>query len=124
MAGCGAESTAIEASSAEKVRTAAQVAGDSPRTCPVPLNVAKALRAGGQAGDAPFTKATASVSTSEEPAEDPTQPQVHGTSLIDAVAAAFGERHSDVGGKALNVHIGTTPTYELNALFLVLPTGP
>src|SRR3546814_12321923 len=66
MAGCGAESTAIEASSAEKVRTAAQVAGDSPRTCPVTLNVAKALRAGGQAGDATFTKASASVSTSEE----------------------------------------------------------
>src|SRR3546814_14123114 len=62
MAGCGAESTAIEASSAEKVRTAAQVAGASPRTCPVTPNVVKALRAGGTAGAATITKASTSVS--------------------------------------------------------------
>ncbi|NYG60761.1 hypothetical protein BJ980_003684 [Nocardioides daedukensis] len=122
MAGCGAESTAIEASSAEKVRTAAQVAGESPRTCPVTLNVAKALRAGGQAGDATFTEATASVSTSEKPAEDPTQAQVDGTSLIDAFAATFIECHYAVGEKNLKVSIVATPTSEVNALFLVLPT--
>jgi hypothetical protein len=94
-------------SSVDAVRQAVTDAGPAPETCPV-VDVPAALRSAGVDTQARLESATAEVSQSEEPADDPLAAQQQGTPPLEASAGANIECHHLVGEDELDVYLVAT----------------
>jgi hypothetical protein len=104
---CTSDDEPENALSVDAVRQAVGDAGPAPENCPL-VDVPAALRLAGVDGSARLDSATAEVSQSEEPADDPLAAQQQGTSPLEASAGATIECHYLVGEDELDVHLVVT----------------
>jgi hypothetical protein len=104
---CTSDDEPGNARTVDAVRQAVSEAGPAPEKCPL-VDVPAALRAAGVDGSARLDSATAEVSQSEEPADDPLAAQQQGTPPLEAAAGANVECHYLVGEDELDVNLMVT----------------
>jgi hypothetical protein len=105
---CTSDDEPGNALSVDTVREAAGKAGTSPENCPLDVDLPAALRSAGVDGSARLDSASAEVSQSDEPADDPLAAQQQGTPPLEAAAGALVECHYLVGDEELDVQLVVT----------------
>lgn len=107
---CTSEGEPENALSVDAVRQAVGAAGTSPENCPLGIDVPAALESAGVGLSARLDSATAEVSESDEPADDPLAAQQQGMAPLEAAAGANVECRYRVGDDELDVHLVVTRT--------------